>query len=88
MPQSIGDLANLEILDVKDNKLMVLPERIGLLGDRLLKLNLDGNMLKVIPAAIGNLTRLSDLSIAKNKLESVEGDCLTNLSALVMLDLH
>jgi len=66
----------------------VLPERIGLLGDRLLKLNLDGNMLKVIPAAIGNLTRLSDLSIAKNKLESVEGDCLTNLSALVMLDLH
>ena len=67
---------------------MVLPERIGLLGDRLLKLNLDGNMLKVIPAAIGNLTRLSDLSIAKNKLESVEGDCLTNLSALVMLDLH
>lgn len=66
----------------------MLPERIGLLGDRLLKLNLDGNMLKVIPAAIGNLTRLSDLSIAKNKLESVEGDCLTNLSALVMLDLH
>ena len=66
----------------------MIPERIGLLGERLLKLNLDGNMLKVIPASIGNLTRLSDLSIAKNKLETVEGDCLTNLSALVMLDLH
>ena len=41
-----------------------------------------------MPAAIGNLQLLRDLSIAKNKLNQVEGDCLINLENLVMLDLH
>ena len=42
LPQSIGDLKHLEILDLKDNKISSLPEKFGGLG-KLLKLNLDGN---------------------------------------------
>ena len=87
LPESIGDLANLEILNAKDNKLAALPQRIGLL-DKLIKLNLDGNCITVIPASLGNLAILRDLSIAKNKVREIESDCLSNLEALVMLDLH
>ena len=42
----------------------------------------------MVPASIGNLSLLRDLSIAKNKLTDVENDCLSNLTSLVMLDLH
>ena len=80
-------MANLEILNLKDNKLVALPQRFGLLN-KLIKLTIDGNNLTVIPAAIGNLQLLRDLSIAKNKLATVESDCLCNLTGLVMLDLH
>jgi Leucine-rich repeat (LRR) protein len=42
LPESIGDLVNLEILDLKDNKIRELPVRLGCLS-KLLKLNLDSN---------------------------------------------
>ena len=44
LPESIGDLKHLEILDLKDNKIRSLPEKFGQL-EKLLKLNLDGNAL-------------------------------------------
>ena len=65
LPESIGDLANLEVLNLADNKIVEIPTRFGCL-DKLLKLNLDGNQLTVIPSCMGNLRTLSDLSIAKN----------------------
>jgi len=37
---------------------------------------------------LGSLTLLRDLSIGRNKLASVQEDCLCNLVNLVMLDLH
>ena len=80
-------LENLEILDAKDNRLLKLPLEFGCLA-KLLRLNLDGNQLQVIPAGLGNLQTLSDLSIACNKLFSVENDALVNLRNLVHLDLH
>ena len=83
----MGDLANLEVLDIKDNKLLQLPQRLGLLS-KLIKLNLDGNQLTVVPSTLGNLQLLRDLSIARNKLSQIENDCLCNLHGLVMLDLH
>ena len=51
-------------------------------------MNLDGNQLTVLPAALGNLQLLKDLSVACNKLTQVENDCLMNLTGLVALDLH
>lgn len=40
-----------------------------------------------MPASIGNLTQLTDLSISKNKLRGIDGDALASLTNLVMLDL-
>ena len=54
LPEAIGMLANLEVLDVKDNRLLKLPFEFGCLS-KLLRLNLDGNQLQVIPAGLGNL---------------------------------
>jgi len=44
--------------------------------------------LKVVPPCLGNLQRLSDLNLAKNKIRDVPADSLINLRNLVMLDLH
>ena len=44
VPQSLGDLKYLEVLDLKDNKIQSLPDRFGNLH-RLLKLFMDGNCL-------------------------------------------
>ena len=40
LPESIGELRNLEVLDLRDNRIEKLPVRFGLLR-KLLKLNLD-----------------------------------------------
>ena len=71
LPQSIGDLKNLEVIDLRDNRILELPDRFGCLT-RVLKLNLDGNQLKEIPICIGNLTTLTDLSMAKNQIKIVK----------------
>jgi len=52
---------------------------------KLLKVNLDENSLTSLPD-LQKLKRLSDLSVAKNKLTKVAD--LDQLTGLVMLDLH
>jgi Leucine-rich repeat (LRR) protein len=44
LPDSIGNLKNLEVIDLRDNKIEQLPSAFGHLR-KLLKLNLDHNML-------------------------------------------
>jgi leucine-rich repeat protein SHOC2 len=89
IPQSIGELGeNLEVLDLKGNQIRRLPDaQFGRLS-RLLKLNLDENQLTYIPYCFVNLTFLTDLSIAKNRLQDVQDDALHTLKNLVSLDLH
>lgn len=87
LPSSIGDLKNLEVIDLRDNRISELPDRFGCMS-KLLKLNLDQNQLKDVPICIGNLTRLMELSMAKNQIKQIQNDCLANLESLVMLDLH
>lgn len=87
VPDAIGELRYLEVLDLKDNKIAKLPDRFGNL-ERLLKLNLDGNCLTSVPVCLGNLQGLSELSMARNQIKVVEHDCLVLLRNLVMLNLH
>jgi Leucine-rich repeat (LRR) protein len=55
---------------------------------KLTTLNLDENLLTEVPAFMGNLKNLKDLSIAKNRLQMVAPGALRPLENLVMLDLH
>ena len=70
MPYSIGSLANLQILDLRNNKLTNLPNSIGTLTN-LLALFLNNNKLTVIPSEIGFLTNLQILYLENNKLTSL-----------------
>jgi Leucine-rich repeat (LRR) protein len=87
LPETICDLKNLEVLDLRDNKIEGLSAQFGNLR-KLIKLNLDQNNLLQVPSTLGNLRSLQDLSLAKNRISEIEGDCLSWLSNLVMLDLH
>jgi Leucine-rich repeat (LRR) protein len=44
--------------------------------------------MQEVPSCIGNLQLLKDLNLSRNKLKSVQNDCLTGLKNIVMLDLH
>lgn len=59
---SLCDMASLEELDAKNNKLMSLPHQIGQLHS-LIILTLTNNQLEHIPSSIGDLVNLEELSL-------------------------
>jgi hypothetical protein len=86
LPKSIGNLTNLETLDLADNKLTALPDSIGNLTN-LKILKLDMNDLKSLPESIGNLTNLKILNLYMNDLKSLPKS-IGNLTNLETLDLY
>lgn len=54
LPNSIGDLVNLEVMDAKRNKLISLPVEFGCLT-KLLKLDLEENQLTKVDNYLGNI---------------------------------
>ena len=70
LPASIGNLTNLEELNIRTNSLTVLPVEFGRLTN-LRVLNLNDNSLTAIPTEIGDLTNLEDLRLAVNSLTSI-----------------
>lgn len=52
------------------------------------KINLDENQITSVPASISKLVNLVDISMAKNKIASVEEDAFAPLVNLTILDLH
>ena len=62
IPQTIGNLKNLEVLTLKEDKLSTLPDTIGNLT-RLRELNLYKNPLESLPDTIGNLTNLLKINL-------------------------
>jgi len=66
-PESIGDLAALEILDLSSNKITNLPKSVGNLKS-LKKLKLDSNEIETIPESIIKLESLEDIDLRKNKI--------------------
>ena len=71
LPESIGQLTNLQYLYLYDNNLTSLPESIGQLSN-LKVLYLYNNNLSNIPDSIGNLSQLDYLYLSNNKLNKQE----------------
>ncbi len=85
LPEQIGQLSNLEKVNLSSNKLTSLPEQIGQLS-QLEKLDLCNNKLTAIPEQIGQLSQLQYLDLCNNKLTSVP-EQIGQLSQLEKLDL-
>uniref|UniRef100_UPI0039C6FCBA COR domain-containing protein n=1 Tax=Calothrix sp. CCY 0018 TaxID=3103864 RepID=UPI0039C6FCBA len=83
LPAEIGQLTNLQSLELYENQLSSLPAEIGQLTN-LQSLHLGSNKLSSLPAEIGQLTNLQSLKLWDNKLNSLLGEIgqLTNLQSL------
>ncbi len=85
IPEIIGNLVNLEHLDLRANELTTIPEAIGNLVN-LKHLNLGSNQLTEIPDTIENLTNLEELNLSFNELTTLP-DTIGNLVNLKNLNL-
>lgn len=70
LPNSIGRLTTLRILDVSSNQITSLPETIGRLTE-LRVLNASDNALTSLPASLSELTNLQTVKVARNRLTSL-----------------
>jgi len=86
-PPEIGELINLKVLDVFNNRLTSLPPEIGKLVN-LKQLWVSRNQLASIPPEIGKLVNLKELSVSRNKLTSIPPEIgkLVNLEKLWVHD--
>lgn len=82
LPESIGNLVNLQELDLGWNQLIYLPESFGNLVN-VRKLHLWGNKLTSLPESFGNLVNLQELDLSDNPLV-----CLSNISLEVLRIAH
>ena len=84
LPESLGQLTQLQSLDLSDNQLTRLPDLLGQLT-QLLVLDLRGNKLSTLPEWILQLTQLKDLVLYSNQFK-VLPEWLGQLEHLRMLD--
>ena len=89
LPPELGQLTNLEVLDLSGNRLWgPIPPELGNLT-KLTRLELTTNRLTgPIPAELGNLTRLTKLELTGNPLSGSIPPELGNLTGLKILDLY
>lgn len=85
LPVGIGQLQNLQILNLCNNRLMTLPNELGLLKN-LHTLNLGLNQLDSLPASISALKELQHIGLSDNLFTRVPG-CLSRLNKLVRVNL-
>ncbi len=85
LPESLGNLTQLQSLDLSYNQLTILPETLGNLT-RLQSLNLSSNHLAMLPETLGNLTWLAILNLSANNLTTLPKS-LSNLVQLQSLNL-
>ncbi|KAN0064637.1 cysteinyl-tRNA synthetase [Thecaphora frezii] len=69
LPDTIGDLAKLEVLSCNTNLLSTLPETLGRLT-RLRELHVHNNNLKMLPSSIWRCERLESINVSSNLLEN------------------
>lgn len=85
LPDAIGELARLEILQLSEAKLTRLPESIGKLK-RLLFLRIDDSGLPALPESIGDLSALIKLHLSGNRIETLP-ESMARLTQLEYVDL-
>jgi Leucine-rich repeat (LRR) protein len=85
IPKEIGNLTQLQKLDLTRNNIQALPPEIGNLF-QLQKLDLSNNQIQTIPAEIGKLTQLQKLNLFGNNLQALPPE-IGNLTQLQRLDL-
>ena len=70
LPESLGQLSSLRLLDLSGNRLSALPEALANLA-YLQKLDLDENELTTLPDWIGGVAALETLNCTANRLASI-----------------
>jgi len=85
LPESLGQLAKLQNLNLSLNQLTSLPEWLGQLT-KLHSLRLSGNPLTALPEWLGQLTQLQSLELAATQLTALP-ESLEQLTQLQSLDI-
>ena len=70
LPESLGQLTQLQRLELYNNQLTALPESLGQLT-QLQTLHLSRNQLTALPESLGQLTELQDLDFNDNNISSL-----------------
>ncbi len=89
LPESLGQLTQLQSLDLSGNQLTTLPESLGQLT-QLQSLDLSGNQLTTLPESLGRLaahTQLQTLHLSNNQLTTLP-ESLGQLTQLKMLNIQ
>jgi Leucine-rich repeat (LRR) protein len=87
LPESVGDLSDLEYLNVNDNELTgTVPDSIGHLTE-LQGLWVGGNQITGIPDSIGDCSQLTHLELRHNQVSSIPSR-IGELTGLTHLTLH
>ena len=84
LPASVGELTQLQSLNVADNQLTALPEAIGRLT-QLQELDVWANQLTALPELLGRLTQLPSLHVWGNQLTALP-EALGRLTQLQSLN--
>jgi internalin A len=84
LPESIGQLTQLQSFYLHGNQLTALPESVGRLTE-LKNLNVSHNQLTELPESIGQLTQLQRLDLSGNQLRALP-ECIGRLTQLQRLD--
>ncbi|NEO88189.1 MAG: hypothetical protein F6J87_28620 [Spirulina sp. SIO3F2] len=86
LPESLGQLTQLQTLDLSGNQLEELPESLGQLT-QFQTLNLSHNQLTMLPESLSQLTQLQTLNLLGNQLEELP-ESLGELTQLQALNLY
>jgi Leucine-rich repeat (LRR) protein len=74
-PEFCGNLPHLTLLDLRDNKIEVIPDEIAMLQS-LLRLDLSNNSINSLPSGLSSLANLVSLQLEGNPIRSIRRDII------------